>query len=349
MKIATWFKERFPIDFEKFVEINEKIFLKEPIPNHMKKWWYASGATPLILFALQVVTGIMLAFYFVPSPEMAYESVRHITEDVRMGFWIRGIHRWGSNLMIIALLLHITRVFFTNAYRKPRELNWIVGVMLFFLTLGFSFTGYSLLNNQLAYWATTVGTNMFVEVPLIGGLLLDFLRGGADVTANTLTRFFMIHVMFLPLLMLIVLAVHIIILRVHGMAEIEGAEKGHYAFYPHHFQKIVIITLFLISVMSTLTIIFPPGLGTPADAAVTPLHIKPEWYFFPTYRFLKLVPLVTGIALSTAFVIAMMFWPFIEPLLSKKLITRTKFSYMVGSLTIVFTIALTIWEMFFSV
>jgi len=348
MKVATWFKERFPIDFEKFVKINENIFLKEPIPMHMKKWWYASGATPLILFALQVGTGVLLAFYFVPSPEMAFESVRYITEEVRMGFWIRGIHRWGSNLMVIALLLHITRVFFTNAYRKPRELNWIVGVMLFFLTLGFSFTGYSLINNQLAYWATTVGTNMFVEVPLIGGLLLDFLRGGADVTANTLTRFFMIHVMFLPLLMLIVIAVHIIILRVHGMAEIEGYEKGHYAFYPHHFQKIIIITLFLLSVISTLTVIFPPGLGTPADAAVTPLHIKPEWYFFPTYRFLKLVPLLTGIALSTAFVIAMMFWPFIEPFLSKNIKTRTKFSYMVGSLTIVFTVALTIWEMFFS-
>jgi len=348
MKFKEWFKERFPIDYEKFIEINEHIFLKEPIPMHMKKWWYCSGATPLILFALQVGTGILLSFYFVPSPEMAFESVRHITQDIRMGFWIRGIHRWGSNLMIIALLLHITRVFFTNAYRKPRELNWIVGVMLFLLTLGFSFTGYSLLNNQLAYWATTVGTNMFKEVPLIGGLLLDFLRGGPDVTANTLTRFFMIHVMFLPMMMVVVIAVHIIILRVHGMSELEGYEKGQYAFYPHHFQKIVIITLFLISFLSTLTIIFPPGLGVPADPAVTPLHIKPEWYFFPSYRFLKLVPLLAGIGLTTAFVLAMIFWPFIEPLISKNLKIRTKFSYMVGSLTIIFTVALTVWEMFFA-
>ncbi len=348
MKIKEWLKERFPIDYDKFIEINEHIFLKEPIPMHMKKWWYCSGATPLILFALQVGTGILLSFYFVPSPEMAFESVRHISQDIRMGFWIRGIHRWGSNLMVIALLLHITRVFFTNAYRKPRELNWIVGVMLFFLTLGFSFTGYSLLNNQLAYWATTVGTNMFKEVPLIGGLLLDFLRGGQDVTANTLTRFFMIHVMFLPIMMVVVVAVHIIILRVHGMTELEGYKKGHYAFYPHHFQKIIIITLFLISVMSTLTIIFPPGLGTPADPAITPLHIKPEWYFFPSYRFLKLVPLLSGIAFTTAFVLAMMFWPFIEPIISKNLKIRTRFSYMVGSITIVFTVALTVWEMFFA-
>jgi len=348
MSTIEWLKERFPIDYQKFIEINEHIFLKEPIPMHMKKWWYCSGAMPLIFFMFQVLTGILLSFYFVPSPEMAYESVRHITEDVRMGFWIRGIHRWGSNLMVISLLLHITRVYFTNAYRRPRELNWIVGVALFLLTLGFSFTGYSLINNQLAYWATTVGTNMFKEVPLFGGLLLDFLRGGEEVTANTLTRFFMIHVMFLPLLTVLVVAVHIIILRVHGVSEPDGFEKGHYAFYPHHFYKVILLTLFALSVMSTLTIIYPPGLGVPADPAVTPLHIKPEWYFFPSYRFLKLVPLVTGIILTTAFLLAMTFWPFIEPLLSKKIKVRSQIAYLVGAITIIFTVSLTVWEMFFA-
>jgi quinol-cytochrome oxidoreductase complex cytochrome b subunit len=348
MSTKEWFIERFPIDYKKFIEINEHIFLKEPIPMHMKKWWYCSGAMPLILFMLQVGTGILLSFYFVPSPEMAYESVRHITEEVRLGFWVRGIHRWGSNLMVISLLLHITRVFFTSSYRKPREFNWIVGVLLFLLTLAFSFTGYSLINNQLAYWATTVGTNMFKEVPLIGTLLLDFLRGGDDVTANTLTRFFMIHVMFLPLAMFIIIAVHIIILRIHGVSEPEGFEKGHYAFYPHHFYKVILLTLFVISIISSLTIIYPPGLGVPADPLVTPLHIKPEWYFFPSYRFLKLVPLLTGIVLTTAFILAMIFWPFIEPVFSKDLKIRTRFSYLVGSLTIVFTVTLTVWEMFFA-
>ncbi len=348
MKAKEWFKERFPIDYQKFVDINEKIFLKEPIPNHMKKWWYCSGAMPLILFGIQVVTGILLTFYFVPSPDMAYESVRHITQDVRMGIWVRGIHRWGSNLMVIALLLHMTRVYFTNAYRKPREINWVVGALLFLLTLTFSFTGYSLINNQLAYWATTVGTNMFKEVPLIGGVMLDFLRGGEEVTANTLTRFFMIHVGLLPFLTILLIAVHIIILRIHGVSEPEGFPKGHYSFYPHHFFKIIILTLFVLSLLSTLTVIFPPGLGVEANPQQTPLHIRPEWYFFPTYRFLKLVPLLTGIALSAAFVIALIFWPFIEPLLSKSLKKRAAISYFVGSLTIVFTVTLTVWEMFFA-
>ncbi len=348
MSKKEWFKERFPIDYEKFVEINENIFMKEPIPNHMKKWWFCSGATPLIFFMIQVLTGVMLAFYFIPSPEMAYESVRHITQDVRMGFWIRGIHRWGSSLMIIALLLHITRVYFTGGYRKPREINWVIGVILFLLTLVFSFTGYSLLNNQLAYWATTVGTNMFKEIPLIGGFVLDVIRGGEDVTANTLTRFFTLHVMLLPILMIIVTAAHIIILRVHGVSEPEGFEKGHYSFYPHHFYKIVIISLFSICLMSTLTVIFPPGLGAPADPSVTPLHIKPEWYFFPVFRFLKLVPLLVGIACSAAFVIGMMFWPFIEPLLSKNKETQARFSHFVGALALLFTLTLTVWEMFFA-
>lgn len=348
MSAKTWIKERFPIDYQKFIEINEHVFLKEPIPMHMKKWWYCSGAMPMILFGLQALTGILLSIYFIPSTEMAYESVRHITQDISMGFWIRGIHRWGSSLMVIALLLHMTRVFFTGSYRKPRELNWIIGAILFFLTLTFSFTGYSLVNNQLAYWATTVGTNMFKEVPLIGGFILDVLRGGEEVSANTLTRFFMIHVMFLPFITVLVVAIHIIILRVHGVSEPEGFEKGHYSFYPHHFYKIIILTLFILSIMSTLTIIFPPGMGVPADPATTPLHIKPEWYFFPSYRFLKLVPLTLGIIVTAAFVIALIFWPFIEPLISKKSKIRTNVSYLVGVITIFFTLTLTVWEMFFA-
>jgi ubiquinol-cytochrome c reductase cytochrome b subunit/cytochrome b6 len=344
MSWKNWLIERFPIDYKKMVEINEKIFIKEPIPTHMKKWLCCMGATPLILFGIQVLTGILLTFYFVPSPDMAYESVRHITEDVRMGFWIRGIHRWGANLMIISLLLHMVRVFFTHAYRKPRELNWIIGVLLLFITMTFSFTGYSLTYNQLSYWATTVGTNMIKEIPVIGEMLLHFLRGGDVVNANTLTRFYMLHVVFLPTTLVFLIFFHILLIRLHGVSIPEGYPKEYYSFYPHHFYKIIIATLFLLSLMSTLTVILPPGLGEPANPAITPLHIKPEWYFFPTYRFLKLVPLNIGILVSALFVLVMTFWPFIEPILSKDYKIRTKISYVVGVLTLVFTVALTVWE-----
>lgn len=344
MSIRTWFKDRFPIDYKKFVEINENIFIKEPIPVHMKKWFYCMGATPLVLFGLQIITGILLTFYFIPSPDLAYESIRHITEDVRLGFWIRGLHRWGSNLMIISLLLHITRVFFTSAYQKPRELNWILGVVLFFLTLMFAFTGYSLTYNQLSYWATTVGTNLIREVPLIGGWVLTILRGGSDVTANTLTRFYFLHIWALPPLLIFFIFIHVLILRLHGVSEIEGGSKGYYPFYPHHFYKIVIASLFLVALISTLTVIYPPGLGVPADPAVTPPLIKPEWYFFPTYKFLKLVPLKLGIYCTILFLLGMTFWPFIELILSHDEKTRKRIRYVVGSVVLILTVGLTIWE-----
>jgi quinol-cytochrome oxidoreductase complex cytochrome b subunit len=149
----------------------------------------------------------------------------------------------------------------------------------------------------------------------------------------------------LPPLLLLFVAIHIIILRIHGVSEPEGFPEGHYAFYPHHFNKVIIATLFLLILMSTLTVIYPPGLGIPANPAVTPAHIKPEWYFFPTYRFLKLVPLNVGIWVTAIFLLCMTFWPFLEPLFSKKEEKKRIIAYSVGSITLVVTLILTIWEM----
>ena len=347
MKIKDWLIERFPIDYDKFIEINEKIFIKEPIPIHNKKWFFATGAAPLILISFQILTGIFLMFYYIPSTEMALESVRHITEEVRFGFWIRGIHKWGSNLLVIALLLHITRVFFTRAYRRPREVNWIIGTIMLGLTFALCLTGYSLVQNQLSYWATTVGTNSVGAVPLIGKSLLHFIRGGEDVTANTLTRFFTFHVALLPPLLILLMVLHIIVLRLHGMAEIEGREgEGSYAFYPEHFYKIIILTLFIIAVISTLSVILPPGVGEPADPTTTPAVIKPEWYFFFIYVALKLMPMKIGLAVISLFGVAMVFWPFIDEFIIRRLKVRTH--YFVGVMTIIIFLALTIWEMFFA-
>ncbi|MDQ7062968.1 MAG: cytochrome bc complex cytochrome b subunit [candidate division KSB1 bacterium] len=344
MRVKEWLLERFPIDYQKFVEINEKIFIKEPIPYHMKKWFYAMGATPLIIFAFQVLTGILLTFYYIPSPEMAYESVRHITEDVRFGFLIRGIHRWGSNLMVIALFLHMVRVIFTRAYRPPRELNWIIGVLLLLTTLTFAFTGYSLIYNQLSYWATTVGTNFFKAVPLVGNTVLNFLRGGENVNPNTLTRFFTIHIGLLPPVMTFLIFLHILVLRLHGVAEIEGHEgEGHYPFYPSHFYKVIIATLFLVTVMSALSVVFPPGIGEPATPDQTPIHIKPEWYFYPVYRILKLLPLSVGIYSLVAGLIILTFWPFIDELFKQKM-PKVKMNYVFGTLFVGVILILTVWE-----
>lgn len=345
-KVKNWFSKRVPVDKEKSSKTFETL-LKEPIPAHMKHWYYALGATPLILFLIQVVTGILLTFYYIPSPEMAYESVRYITEEVKMGFYIRGLHLWGSNLMVIAIFLHMVRVYFTRAYRKPREINWIVGVLIFLSTLTLCFTGYSLVYNQLSYWATTVGTNMIKEIPIVGIPILEALRGGSEVTANTLTRFFDLHVIFMPAILFTLVIIHLIFIRLHGVAKLEGNEheEKSYPFYPEHFYHTLIIGLFLLTVLSALTVILPPGLGDPANPHVTPNHIKPEWYFYGIYALLNFLPLRLGIYLIIVFIIVGTFWPFIDEYIRIKW-PKIKVHYFFGSLCAVLFLFFTVYEMF---
>ena len=182
--------------------------LEERLPVHLKAWLWALGGTPALLFVVQVVTGILLTFYYVPYPMHAYESVRQITLSVRFGWLVRGLHQGASQLMVLAVLFHMIRVFVTRGYRRPRELTWVLGVALFLLTLGFAFTGYALIYDQLSYWATTVGTNMIAEVPLIGPPMLYMLRGGADVGPQTLTRFYNFHIGVLPSLFVLTVLGH---------------------------------------------------------------------------------------------------------------------------------------------
>ena len=343
--IKKWFLERVPFDVEKTSKGMSAMMLEEPIPKHMKNWYYALGATPLLLFLIQVVTGILLTFYYIPSPEMAYESVRYITEEVRLGFWIRGMHRWGSSLMVMAMFLHMVRVFFTRGYRRPRELNWILGMLMLMVTLGLCVTGYSLIYNQLSYWATTVGTNMIKEVPIIGTSLLGLLRGGQEVTSNTLTRFFNLHIGFLPTILFVLIVIHIVLVRLHGVSKLEGNEGDEktYPFYPEHFYHTLVVVLFILALLSSLTIVLPPGIGAEADPTITPNHIKPEWYFFAVYSILKFVPLQVGIYLLTAIIVATTFWPFIDEFLRTRW-PKIKSHYVVGSITIIVFLFFTVYE-----
>ena len=174
-----WLRARFPVDQQVLVSMGS-----EPVPGHLKRWWWCLGGTPAYLFIVQAITGVLLTFYYVPTPDQAYDSVAMITDQMRFGWYIRSLHRWSASLMIIALLLHMMRVFFTGAYRKPREGNWMLGFVLLLLTLGFGFTGYSLVYEQLSYWGATVAGNILNAVPLIGPQLADFLRGGPTVGPN---------------------------------------------------------------------------------------------------------------------------------------------------------------------
>src|SRR5262245_18645909 len=181
--VRNWFRERLPIKEEQVFEL-----LDEPVPNHLKRWWFCLGGTPAYLFVVQIVTGILLAFYY--QPATAYESVRYITDEAAYGWYFRGVHKWGATLMIAAVVLHQMRVYFTGAYRKPREINWMVGMCLLLCTLVIGFTGYSLVYEQLSYWGATVAANICDTVPMVGTFAKRMLLAGETYNSETVSRFF---------------------------------------------------------------------------------------------------------------------------------------------------------------
>jgi menaquinol-cytochrome c reductase cytochrome b subunit len=174
-----------------------KYFLFRKVPSDTN-WFHTLGSATLTAFLVQLGTGVVLAMYYKPHPDEAYESIRHITHDVTLGWLVRGMHRWGASVFIILLFLHMARVFLFGAYKYPRELNWIVGVLILPLAMLMGFTGYLLPWDQTAYWATVVGINLNGTGPIVGPFLAQFLRGGDEIGANTLTIFYAMHMLLLP-------------------------------------------------------------------------------------------------------------------------------------------------------
>jgi quinol-cytochrome oxidoreductase complex cytochrome b subunit len=161
-------------------------------------WFYTLGSATLFAFVVQAVTGVFLAMYYQPTATGAYESVNHLTNDVFLGEFVRGMHKWGASVMIILIFLHMGRTFFFGAYKYPRELNWVIGVVLLILTITMGFTGYLLPFDQRSFWATVVGVNINGTGPVVGPYLSDFLRSGSEFGATTLSRFYAIHMLLLP-------------------------------------------------------------------------------------------------------------------------------------------------------
>src|SRR6516165_5633041 len=219
--LLNWVRERFPLHLAQLQEMTN-----EPVPNHMKRWWFCLGGTPAYLFVVQIVTGILLAVYYQPAPSTAYESVRYITEEVSYGWYIRSVHKWAATLMIAAVVLHQMRVYFTGSYRKPREVNWAIGMCLLFCTLGLGFTGYSLVYEQLSYWGATVGANIAEKVPVIGAFGKRMLLGGEVYNEKTLPRFFILHAAVLPVTMMVLIALHILLVRLHGVTEFHFKDEA---------------------------------------------------------------------------------------------------------------------------
>jgi ubiquinol-cytochrome c reductase cytochrome b subunit/cytochrome b6 len=343
VSLRNWFSERIPIEEETLAELTN-----EPVPNHMKKWWFALGGTPAYLFIVQIATGILLALHYQPSPDTAYESVRFITDEVGFGWYIRSVHKWAATLMIAAVILHQMRVYFTGAYRKPRELNWMVGCCLLLCALLTGFTGYSLVYEQLSFWGATVGANIADGVPVIGPVIKRMLLGGDSVGGQTLSRFYVLHAAILPAAIVGLVIVHIALIRMQGVTELRFEEEKddkekHFRFFPDHVYMELIVGLVLMVLLSALAIIFPAGLGPKADPLTTPEIIKPEWFFYVAFRWLKLFSGTTAI-LSMGFIVFTMFgWPFIDAQIRK----RSRFaeaSVFIGIVAVIAIVGLTIWE-----
>lgn len=317
--------------------------------------FYLGGIT-MFFFIVQAVTGILLVIYYQPTPDTAYDSVLFIMNEVNFGWLIRSIHAWGANLMVLFCIFHLLRVFFQGVYKAPRELTWGAGVILLAVTLGFGFTGYLLPWDQRAFWATTVGSEIAGAIPVIGEQALVFLRGGAEVTASTLSRFFGVHVLVLPVSLMGLLVLHLTLVHQQGLADPTGAsdpadkagagdtlpKKKLLPFFPNYMLDEFIAWYVMLAVLVILASLFPAGLEEPANPLRTPEHAKPEWYFLFLYQGLKLVPRLIGVIIPLIGIVVLLFLPVIDR--NPDVVPRKRpIAITIGVITCVAIIVLTIW------
>ncbi len=297
-RTTDWLDEHF-----RYSEILA-LLRKKTVPVHRFSYFYFLGGMTLFLFGIQVVTGILLLLYYRPTPNDAFESVQYIMTQVRFGWLIRSIHSWGANVMILTAFAHMFSVFFLKSYRKPRELTWLSGIALLAIVLGFGFSGYLLPWNTLSFFATKVGTDIPGQIPGIGKWTMTFLRGGEDVTAATLTRFFGFHVALLPGLATLFIGLHLLLVQRFGMSvppsleaewRAKPAAQREVSFFPNFLLRELMAWYIVLAILGALAAFLPWGLGVKADPfAPAPAGIRPEWYFMFMFQTLKLLPAKIG-------------------------------------------------------
>jgi cytochrome b6 len=290
-KVFGWLNERF--NLTPLIEFARH----KQVPVHKHTVWYYMGGVALFLFLVQVVSGILLVLYYRADAESAFESVRFITTKVRFGWLIRSVHSWSANLMVFFIFIHMFSTFFTRAFAKPRELTWVTGFVLMVLAMGFGFTGYLLPWNELAYFATKVGTDIMGAVPVIGDALKIVARGGEDVTGATLSRFYAIHIAILPAIFTIFLGTHLMFVQRQGMHEpkyvqrLPNEKKRMMPFFPNFMLRDTLLWLIVLNLLLALAVFFPWEIGVKADPfSPAPEGIRPEWYFMFMFQTLKLIP-----------------------------------------------------------
>ncbi len=326
--IKNWLEVRIGLDDLK------KEYITESKVSRKANYLSTLGFVVLIGLVVQVVSGIFLLVYYIPHPDHAFISVQDIMNKVHFGWLFRLMHVVGSNMIIAAVFLHMLDVFFFNDYKKPRELTWVGGGLLLVIIFTFGLSGNLLPWSQLSYWSTTIVTSMPTALPIIGGYISELLRGGDYVSSITLSRFFALHIAILPFLLLILIGIHFFIIRRTGLAgtSLQLSEEGEgisdeykkksnpkeYHYYPHFFQKQIIMTLVYFSIMFFImtflpTVFLPADSTAPADPYSTPEFIRPAWYLLASYQVLKLVPnKFLGITVLLLSVFIFLLWPFID-------------------------------------
>ncbi len=264
--------------------------LDEPLPPGTG-WAFTTGSVIAVLLGCQALTGVGLAMYYVPAPSLAYDSLRYLMTAVPLGGLMRGLHVWGASFIVVAAVVHLIRVFLFGAYKAPREMTWMSGLVMLLVILAFSLSGYLLPWDQKAYWATTVTIGVAESSPVIGHYLADVLRGGHELGALTLGRWYVAHVFLLPGALIVLLVAHIALMRRHGISgPLEPQSGPPVVFYPWHVIKDTVMMAAVVAVLVTAAWLVPAHLdeiANPADANYVP---RPEWYFLSLFQLLKYFP-----------------------------------------------------------
>jgi quinol-cytochrome oxidoreductase complex cytochrome b subunit len=349
-KFVLWMNDRLG------VSTVLKFLTKKDVPQHGHTLWYYTGSSVLFFFGIQVVTGIMLAFYYKPTLQAANASVARIMTEIPLGWAVRSVHSWSATFMIAAVIIHLLSNAFIKAYRSPREATWMTGVLLLVASLGFGFTGYLLPWDPRSLAATKVGTDLPKAIPVVGPWVTALLRGGEDVTGDTISRFFIVHVCILPLAILAVLGVHLFLIQRHGMslplkAEKRGEKVGSLPFWPNFILRETAVWVVLLGIVVTVGVFLAPSLGPAADLmAPAPAGVKPEWYFLFMFQSLKLFPArilgLVGEQVAVLTMVAGLFLVFFLPVIDNRPAERKGriVSWFVYA-AFAYTVALTVWSL----
>ena len=283
-------------------------------------WLRTLGYAALTVFGLQLLSGLALAFHYVPSVSQAYDSIRSLEQEVRGGRWIRSLHHLGASAMVVLVVAHVLRVYFTGAYKRPRELTWLSGVLLLLLVAGFGFTGYLLPWDQKAFFATRVGVNITARMPVGGPILREALVGGSDLGGPTLIRFYVLHVLVMPAGLIGALVLHFWLVQRHGIAppgrHVDDPGAPGPAYHPHHTWKEVVVSLAVAGALFWLAAHDQAPLEAEASAADRAYDPRPDWYFLWLFQLLKLfegpLEIVGTFVLPNLLLLGFLVLPFVD-------------------------------------